>query len=302
MARPKTLVEIAGPTAVGKTAISIQLATRFKTAILSFDSRQCYREMNIGVARPSETELQQATHYFIASHSVHTPVDAAAYEQYALDTLHQLFQQHDVVIAVGGTGLYLKALCEGLDAMPEIPEATRNHLRQQYQLNGLPWLKDAVQKADPVFAADGEMENPHRMLRALEIVTVSGRSIRHFQQQQAVTRDFSIVKIGIELPREILVSRIHQRVDAMMQQGQEQEALQLYPHKNLQALQTVGYQELFDYFDGKCTLSEAVEQIKTHTRQYAKRQMTWFKKDAQMHWFAPTEAEAIAHYIDTVIS
>lgn len=301
MANRKTLVAIAGPTAVGKTAISIELATHFNTANVSFDSRQCYTEMQIGVARPSEYELQQVPHHFIASHSVHKPVDAAAYEQFALQKLEILFAKHDVVIAVGGTGLYLKALCEGLDAMPTIPDEIRNSIRELYEKNGIAWLQNSLQEADPLYASTGEMQNPHRMLRALEIVTVSGKSIKVFQQQQTDTRPFNIVKIGMELPREILVNRIHQRVDEMMQQGLEAEARNLFPYKHLQALQTVGYQELFEYFEGAISLSTAVEQIKAHTRQYAKRQMTWFKKDENMKWFSPDDSAAIKTYLADLI-
>jgi tRNA dimethylallyltransferase len=301
MTNRKTLVAIAGPTAVGKTGIAIELAVHFKTAILSFDSRQCYHEMNIGVARPSAEELQQVPHYFIATHPVHEPVHAAAYEQYALQTLALLFEQHDVVVAVGGTGLYLKALCEGMDAMPEIPEEVRNSIRQQYEQKGLAWLQSSLKAADPLYAVAGEMDNPHRMLRALEIATVSGKSIRDFQLQNTVTRNFSIVKIGLELPREILVHRIDQRVEMMMQQGLENEARKLFAYKHLAALQTVGYQEMFEYFDGTISKETAVEKIKIHTRQYAKRQMTWFKKDEKIKWFAPADAANIRAFIETAL-
>ncbi|WP_416438765.1 tRNA (adenosine(37)-N6)-dimethylallyltransferase MiaA [Phnomibacter sp. MR] len=287
------LVAVAGPTAVGKTAVAIALAQHFRTEIISFDSRQCYREMNIGVARPSDEELAAVPHHFIASHSIHEPVDAAQYEQWALQQLDALFQQYKVVIAVGGTGLYLKALTEGLDVMPDIPAEIRNSIRDSYEKKGIVWLQKTLTDADPLYASTGEMHNPHRMLRALEILTVSGKSIKAFQQQQTDTRPFTIVKIGVELPREILVNRIHQRVDEMMLQGLEAEARNLFRYKHLQALQTVGYQELFEYFEGTISLTNAIEKIKSHTRQYAKRQMTWFKKDQTVHWFDPKQLSEI---------
>jgi tRNA dimethylallyltransferase len=294
MASEKTLLVIAGPTASGKTALSIALAQHFRAPILSFDSRQCYRELNIGVAKPSPAELQAVPHYFIGTHSIHEPVDAAGFEKYALQTLEQLFQHHDTVVAVGGTGLYMKVLCEGIDEMPEVPESIRQSIRQQYEQEGLPWLQQAIRDEDTVYATDGEMQNPHRLMRALEIKRASGQSIRHFQQFGKTTRPFRIIKMGIDLPKPLLHERINTRVDAMMEAGQLEEARQLLPFRHLQALQTVGYKELFDYFDGNCTLAEAVESIKSNTRQYAKRQLTWFRKDKEITWLPDTQP---AHYI-----
>jgi tRNA dimethylallyltransferase len=293
----KTLVVVVGPTASGKTALSIALARHFHSPILSFDSRQCYRELNIGVARPSDEELNAAPHFFIGTHSIQQPIDAAGFEKYALHTLEQLFTQHDIVIAVGGTGLYMKVLCEGIDQMPEVPEDIRQHIRQQYEQEGLSWLQNAIREEDPLYAANGEMQNPHRLMRALEIKRASGNSIRHFQQAAKTIRPFQIIKLGIDLPKPILQHRIQARVDAMMAAGQLEEARQLLPYRHWQALQTVGYKELFEHFDGKCTLTEAIEHIKTNTRHYAKRQMTWFRKDKEICWLHTTQPE---HYIDCI--
>lgn len=298
MASEKTLLVIAGPTASGKTALSIALAQHFRAPILSFDSRQCYRELNIGVAKPSPAELLAVPHYFISTHSIHETVDAAGFEKYALQTLEQLFVQHDTVVAVGGTGLYMKVLCEGIDQMPEVPEVIRQSIREQYEQEGLPWLQQAIKQEDPVYAADGEMQNPHRLMRALEIKRASGQSIRHFQQFGKTTRPFRILKMGIDLPKPLLHERINTRVDDMMKAGQLEEARQLLPYRQLQALQTVGYKELFEYFDGNCTLADAIETIKTNTRQYAKRQMTWFRKDKEIHWLPNTQPELCISFVE----
>ena len=293
---PKTLLVVAGPTASGKTALALELAHHFQTAILSFDSRQCYRELHIAVAKPTETELAQVPHYFINSHPIHQPVDAAAYETYALQVLQQLFLTHDVVVAVGGTGLYLKALCEGIDAMPPIPEELRQSIRQEYEAKGIGWLQQSLQQEDPEYARHGEMQNPHRMLRALEVMRASGRSIRDYQSAGSTARPFRIVKIGLDMPRPALHERINHRVDQMVEAGLVEEARALYPLRHLQALQTVGYRELFEYFDGKISLEQAIADIKTNTRQYAKRQMTWFRKDPSVHWFHPAQQQEIVEY------
>ncbi len=283
------LVAVAGPTAVGKTAVAIALAQHFHTEIISFDSRQCYREMNIGVARPSVDELAAVPHHFIASHSIHEPVDAAQYEQWALQQLDTLFQQYKVVIAVGGTGLYLKALTEGLDVMPDIPVAIREQIREAYAAHGLEWLQHTLLQEDPLFAASGEMQNPHRMLRALEVIRASGTSIKQFQQRSSNARPFATLIVGLEMERPLLNQRIQLRAEQMMQEGLLAEVKQLLPYEQLQALQTVGYQELFDALHGRCSITEAADLIATHTRQYAKRQMTWFNKNQAVQWFHPQQ-------------
>lgn len=266
------------------------MAQQLKTEIISADSRQCYNELNIGVARPAPEDLQAVPHHFIASHSVHETVTAAHFEQYALAKAGELFRQHQQVVVVGGTGLYIKALVQGLDIIPAIPENIRQGIVEEYNEKGLSWLQQEVAVKDPAYYATGEIHNPRRLMRALEIFTATGSSITAFQTQQKQARPFNIMQFGLQLPRDILVERINQRVDAMMAQGLLQEVQSLLPCKNLNALQTVGYKELFDYLDGKLTLSQAIERIKINTRQYAKRQMTWFKKDEAIQWLHPTMA------------
>lgn len=294
----KTVIVIAGPTAVGKTAVAIQLAGHFNTEIISADSRQCFKELNIGVARPANEELKEVKHHFIASHSIHDTVTAAGFEQFALQKVQELFQQHDVVIMVGGTGLYIKAFCEGLDHIPEIDPVIRQNIVLAYEENGISWLKEQLKVKDPEFANAGEMQNPQRMMRALEVVESTGQSILSFRKGEKTERDFNIIKIGLELPKEELKRNINSRVDKMMQTGLVEEVKQLVPYKQLNALQTVGYAELFEYLDGKLTLEEAVDRIKINTRQYAKRQLTWFRKDKEINWFAPNNIKGILNLIE----
>jgi tRNA dimethylallyltransferase len=280
----KTCIIIAGPTAVGKTAFAIQLAQQLNTQIISADSRQCFKELNIGVAKPSLQELQSVPHHFINSHSITEEVNAVVFEQYALQKVTEIFTSHDHAVMVGGTGLYIKAFAEGIDALPEIDAAIRQNIIAANEEKGLPWLQQQVEQHDPVYYAKGEIKNPQRLMRALEVKLSSGRSITEFQTRQKKQRDFNIIKIGLELPKEQLVNNINHRVDMMMQQGLLHEVKSLQQYSHLNALQTVGYKELFDYLQNKCTLEEAVERIKINTRQYAKRQMTWFKKDAEIKW------------------
>ncbi|MFY7840639.1 MAG: tRNA (adenosine(37)-N6)-dimethylallyltransferase MiaA [Lacibacter sp.] len=296
----KTIILIAGPTAVGKTALAIQLAQHYNTAIISADSRQCYKEITIGVAKPSVEELKAVKHYFINSHSITEEVTAASYEQYALAAADEVFAANDVAVMVGGTGLYIKAFCEGMDQIPAVPDDLRLQLQQQYQQFGTEWLQQQLQQHDPLFAAQGEMQNPQRMLRALEVVMASGESIIKFRTGEKRQRSFNVIKIGLELPREELYSRINLRVDLMMKEGLTEEARAVYPQRNLNALQTVGYRELFDYFDGIISLAQAIEKIKQNSRHYAKRQLTWFKRDAEMKWFHPSDAAAIISYIAAI--
>lgn len=285
--KKNTCIIIAGPTAVGKTEAAIQLADYYSTEIISADSRQCYKELNIGVAKPSPEELENTHHYFIGSHSIQESLNSADFEKYALDSINKIFLKSDIAILVGGTGLYIKAFCEGLDQIPPVPAETRKLVEEQYQAHGIQWLNEMLQIHDPVFCSTGEMQNPRRMMRALEVMLSSGNSIVTYQTHRKETRDFNIVKIGIELPREVLYERINIRVDKMVEQGLVSEAEQLIPFRSLNALQTVGYRELFDYFDGKIGLNRAIELIKQNSRHYAKRQMTWFKKDQAFQWSHP---------------
>jgi tRNA dimethylallyltransferase len=274
----KTCIIISGPTAAGKTAFAIDLALEKKTQIISADSRQCFRELNIGVAKPSLEQLEKVKHYFINSHSIQEEVNVKIFEEYALKAVHEIFEDHDTAIMVGGTGLYIKAFSEGLDEIPLIDKEIRKKINEEYHLNGLPWLHATIEKEDPVFFENGEMQNPQRMLRALEVKLSTGKSISDIHSGNKIKRDFEIQNILLDLPRQQLYDNINRRVDQMMENGLLKEAENLFPYKNLNALQTVGYKELFDYFEGKISLETAVEEIKKNTRHYAKRQMTWFRK------------------------
>jgi tRNA dimethylallyltransferase len=296
----KTCIIIAGPTAVGKTSVAIKLAQHFSTAIISCDSRQCFKELNTGVAKPTAEELNLVKHYFINSHTVYDTVNAAVFENYALEKVNLIFQQHDIAVMAGGTGLYIKAFCEGMDEVPQIPADVRQTIVTNYNNNGIEWLQEQVKKNDQQYFIKGELFNPHRMLRALEVKMSTGKSILDFQTKQKKKRDFNIIKIGLELPRLELNERINQRVEMMMQDGLLEEVKKLLPYQQLNALQTVGYRELFDYLDGNVLLDEAVTSIKINTRQYAKRQMTWFKKDAAIKWCNPLLDEVLQK-IKTVV-
>ncbi len=282
----KKVLVVVGPTAVGKTAYAIQLAKQYDTGIISADSRQCYKELNIGVARPSATELQSVPHYFIASHSIQQDISAADFERYALDKCSDLFAESDTVVMVGGTGLYIKAFCEGLDAIPPVKAGIREDITVQYQRHGINWLQESLRKEDPAFYESGEIQNPQRMMRALEVIRSTGRSITGFRTGTVKKRDFHIEKIGLELPREILYQRINNRVDQMLEDGLVEEVRSLIPYQDLNALQTVGYRELFDHFNGLTSQERAIQLIKQNTRHYAKRQLTWFKKDPAIHWIS----------------
>lgn len=298
MAPQKFIIQIAGPTAVGKTALAITLAKKFNTEIISYDSRQCYKELIIGVARPSPSELKEVPHHFIASHSIHNTLNAAWYEQYALQLVQELFQQHSVLVMVGGTGLYWNAFANGMDPVPAIDPLLREELIASYEQKGFDWLVQTLTQKDPVFASVGEMKNPQRMLRALEVVTATGKSILAFRKQEKQVRDFQIISIGLELPRPELVTRINDRVDLMMEQGLLEEVRSLLPFAAFNALQTVGYAELFAYLREEISLEEAIEKIKVNTRQYAKRQMTWFKRDPATQWFAPSQQAEIIQLVE----
>ena len=296
----KTCIVIVGPTAVGKTPIAVKTALHFRTEIISADSRQCFKELNIGVAKPSAEELQQVKHHFINSHSINNEMNAAIFEQYALEKINEIFKNHDVAVMVGGTGLYVKTFCNGIDEVPVIDEKIREKINADFEWEGLEWLQKEVEKNDPVYYAKGEIKNPHRLLRALEVKLSTGRSIIEFQTQQKKHRNFNIIKIGLELPKEQLHKNINGRVDAMMRAGLLEEVKKLAAYKKLNALQTVGYRELFGHLAGDLTLEDAVEIIKINTRQYAKRQMTWFKKDEEVSWCEPEFEQGMALIKNTI--
>lgn len=285
----KTVIVIVGATASGKTPIAIELAKKFQTEIISGDSRQCFKELNIGVARPSALELAEVRHHFIGSHSISDNVNAGTFESYALDVSDKLFNTHDVVVMAGGTGLYIKAFLEGMDLMPELPPEIRQRIVNSYNENGLRWLQEQVLKYDPAFYDVGEIQNPHRLMRALEVAESTGKSILEFRKGKKSARPFNVIKIGLELSKEELHGRIIERVDKMIEAGLINEVRKLVPYRHMNALQTVGYSEVFEYFDGKISLEMAIEEIKKNTRQYAKRQITWFKKDKEINWYSPKE-------------
>ena len=284
-----TVIIIVGPTAVGKTAAAVRLAQQLhpQTKIISADSRQCYRELNIGVAKPSPSELSAVPHYFINSHSITEEVNAAVYEKLALQWADEIFATSNYAVMVGGTGLYIKAFAEGLDDIPPADESIRLHLQQNYETLGIGWLQQEILKYDPEYYSTGEILNPQRLMRALEVRLTTGQSILSFRSREARVRPFNIKKIGIEISKEELHQRIHDRVDRMMADGLLEEVRSLLPYRRHNALQTVGYRELFEYLDGTCTLETAVTNIKTNTRQYAKRQLTWFRRDRSTVWMVP---------------
>lgn len=294
----KRLIVIVGPTGSGKTSLSIRLARHYGIPILSTDSRQLYRGMAIGTAQPTAEQLQAAPHYMIANHDKEDNLSCGEYETEALEVLDGLFRQHDMVIAVGGSGLYVKALCEGMDDLPEVDEALRESLNFRLQVEGLAPLVEELKQLDPVYYQSVDRANPARVVRALEVCLQTGRPFSEQRTGKKVERPFDIIKIGIDLPRDILYDRIDRRVDEMLHEGLEAEARALYPYRDLNALQTVGYREMFEYFDGDIDFEEAVRLIKRNSRRYAKRQLTWFRRDGEVHWFRPDEDSAMIKWID----
>ena len=282
-----TVYIVVGPTAVGKTKYAIELAQQLKTEIISVDARQCYQELNIGVARPSSLELATVPHHFIASHSIQDTVNAGVFEQYALAKATELLSKFGAVVMVGGTGLYIKAFVEGMDQIPSIDPAIRIQIQQDVLTKGIEWLQDQVQQLDPAYwaiADQGEQQNTQRLSRALEVMMGTGQSILSFQNQSKKLRPFNIQKIGLEMPREQLYDRINLRVHQMDQMGLEEEVKALHPQFHLNALQTVGYQEWLPYLEGNQSKEAVIQAIQQNTRHYAKRQMTWFKKDPEIKW------------------
>jgi tRNA dimethylallyltransferase len=277
--------------------LAVHLASQFGTAIISADSRQCYREMTIGTAKPSNKILQQVQHYFINSHSVTEPVHAALFEKLALGYVGEIFRDHDIAILCGGTGLYVQAFCEGLDEIPTVPIAIREAVQALYDREGLSGLQARLHEIDPDFLSLGEPQNPRRLMRAIEVKEFSGQAIASFRKHTPAVRDFTIVKIGLELPKSVLHDRIEARTEEMIRAGLVEEVRLLTPYRHMNALQTVGYREIFDYLAGKYSLSEANQKISLHTRQYAKRQLTWFRKDPKISWFTATDTEAIFRFL-----
>jgi len=296
----KTLLVIAGPTAVGKTAIAIELAQHYDTVVVSADSRQFFREMSIGTAKPGKDELTAVQHYFINSHSIQESFSVGDFEKQALALLDDLFKEHDVVIMAGGSGLYIKAVCEGFDNLPVADPGIRHRLNQDFTELGIRHLQHKLKEVDPDYYEQVDIQNPQRIIRALEVFEATGKPISSYRKSTVNDRPFRIVKIGLNLPRDILYQQINYRVDKMVEQGLIDEVQSLLPYRHLNALNTVGYNELFDYFDGKISLETAIELIKQNTRHFAKRQLTWFRKDKDFHWVEADDEEVVNEIIKQV--
>ena len=294
----KRLVVIVGPTGSGKTDLSIRIALHYGAPILSTDSRQMYRGLPIGTAQPTADQLQAVEHHFIASHDLADNLSCGEYETQALACLERLFAGHDCVVAVGGSGLYVRALCEGMDDLPQADENLRRELAARLRTEGLEALAGQLRTLDPEYYAVVDRSNPARVVRALEVCLQTGLPYSRLRTGRRRKRDFDIVKVGIDMPREELYGRIDHRVGQMLADGLEAEARAVYPYRGLNALQTVGYREFFDYFDGRISYDQAVELIKRNSRRYAKRQLTWFRRDAEIRWFGPDQTGAIINYID----
>lgn len=293
----KRLIVVVGPTGSGKTDLSIRLAQHYGAPILSTDSRQVYRGMPVGTAQPTPAQLAAVEHHFIASHEVTDELNCGSYEVQALACLERLFASVDCVVAVGGSGLYVKALCEGMDDLPQADAAVREELARQLECEGVEALAERLRALDPVYWEQVDRRNPARVVRALEVCLQTGLPYSAQRTGRRHARPFSIVKIGVDLPREELYERIDRRVDRMMESGLEAEARSVYPLRHLQSLQTVGYKELFAWFDGTISRDEAVELIKRNSRRYAKRQLTWFRRDPAIRWFPPDDLPAIERHL-----
>ena len=297
MSSAKTLIVITGPTAVGKTALCLDIAQHFGIPIINADSRQIYKELKIGTASPTSEQLQLVPHYFVGSLSLTDYYSASLFEQQVLEILSCQFRSHDFALMAGGSMMYIDAVCDGIDDIPTVDDQTRETLKQRLKGEGLEALVEQLKELDPEYYAIVDRQNPRRVVHGLEICLMTGKTYTSFRKREKKERPFRIVKIGLNRPREELYDRINQRVDQMMQQGLLEEAKALYPMRQMNALNTVGYKELFDYLDGRWPLEEAVERIKGNTRRYARKQLTWYKKDPQIRWFHPDEKEQIISYI-----
>jgi tRNA dimethylallyltransferase len=297
----KTLIVIVGPTAIGKTSLAIAIAQHYRTEIISADSRQFFKEMNIGTAKPSSEELAAAKHHFIDSHSITTLFSTGDFELEALKLIDQLFKTHEVLIMVGGSGLYIDSVCKGLDELPAIDLAIREQLNQQFANEGIVPIQNQLKTLDPAYFERVDQANPQRMIRGLEVVLSTGQKLSTFLTAEKKERPFNIVKIGLNTDRAKVYERINQRVDAMMEAGLLDEVKALEPYRQYNALNTVGYSELFDYLTGKTDLPSAIAMIKQNTRRFAKRQLTWFKRDETTTWFEPDETQKILTHLNQLL-
>lgn len=298
----KHIIVIAGPTGSGKTGLSIKLARHYGCPVLSSDSRQVFKGMAIGTAQPDAGQLDEAEHHLIATLDINEHYTAGRYEKDALAILERLFTKHNTVVVVGGSGLYIDALCDGMDSLPKSDPALRQELIRRLETAGTGGLLEELEELDPEYYGRVDKSNPNRIIRALEVCLQTGKPYSSMRSGRKTARDFGIIKIGTSLPRDILYGRINRRVDVMVAEGLEEEARRLYPHRDLNSLQTVGYREFFEYFDGNITRDEAVELVKRNSRRYAKRQLTWFGRYEDIEWFHPEDTNNIIAYIDRKIS
>ena len=302
-AATKYLIVVCGPTAIGKTSLAIDLARHYGSEIISADSRQFYREMNIGTAKPSNEELAQVPHHFINNISIHTKnYSAGKYEQEVIEFLDEYFKTKDVAVLVGGSGLFINAVCSGFDTFETTDFKQQITARTFLNEKDLPWLQQELERIDPEYYAEVDKKNPVRLIRALEVIYTTGKKYSEQRIGKKAERNFTPIKIGLNMEREKLYERINHRVDEMMKAGLMEEVKELYTFKKLHTLNTVGYLELFDYIEDKLTLEQAIELIKQNTRNYAKRQLTWFKKDKGIYWYGPEEKDEIMKYIDSIIT
>lgn len=293
-----TLIVVLGPTGVGKSAISIHLANHYSTDILSADSRQLFRELSIGTAVPSAEELESVTHHFIQSRSIHEYYNVSEYETEAIALINQLFLTKNPLILTGGSMLYIDTICKGIDDIPTVSPEIRNEVIAWYQQNGLEALQRRLLSLDPEYYQIADLNNAKRLLHAVEVCQMTGKTFTSFRKNTIRTRPFRIIKIGINQQREVLYDRINQRVDLMMEAGLLEEAKRVYPYRDLNSLNTVGYKELFAYFDGTCSLDEAVDLIKRNSRKYARKQLTWFRRDTEIQWFEPDQLKDIIDFLN----
>ena len=297
MSSAKTLIVITGPTAVGKTALCLDIAQHFGIPVINADSRQIYKELKIGTASPTIEQMRRVPHYFVGSLSLHDYYSASLFEQQALEILQREFEHSDYALLTGGSMMYIDAVCNGIDEIPTVDDATREALKARLSSEGLEPLVEELRRLDPEYYEIVDKQNPRRVVHGLEICLMTGKTYTSFRKREKKERPFRIVKIGLNRDREELYNRINQRVDQMMTDGLLDEAQRLYPMRHMNALNTVGYKEMFAYIDGTWTLEEAVERIKGNTRRYARKQLTWYKKDEQIRWFHPDEIEQIYSYI-----
>lgn len=297
----KVLAIITGPTAIGKTAAAIEAAKYFNTEIVSADSRQIYRELHIGTAVPEEVDLKSVPHHFIHSHSIFDNYNASRYETEALELLDQLYTKHDIVILTGGSMLYIDALCNGIDLIPDIDLQLREELKVRLEEEGIESLRLQLKKLDPVYYINVDLKNPARIVHALEVCLMTGKPYSSFRRDSPKKRDFAIIKTALDCDRSKLHTRINTRVDRMIQSGLEDEVQALLPVKHLNSLNTVGYRELFDYYEGKIAKDKAIELIKRNSRRYARKQLTWFRRDKEYKWFTPQEVPQLIKHIETLI-